>query len=370
MSKENSYNIQLRDDRIGKYFRKYLDRFIFGEFSEEFMSKSKAGDLMRGVPIPLRKEEVAGFAGGEGISMLVIAENMAWVMGCDPHFKYTKDYVAILSKLYNRKIYESMLKRGRDAAEKGDMDNACIHFRATLCMKQDYLDGIYSYARACRAMYLNSENEEYTGRFKAEALNWFEILTEVHPKFAQGYYYLGYAYLNLGLYSKADISWKSFIKLTRNGKDKKEIKTRLAQIEEPLKIEAGYNNIMAGRYESGIELLEPFLTSRFNDWWPLHYYLGVAYEVVGRREEALSELKQTLRLNGSHLETMKELLAIYQDEGDEANISKYSRKISMIELAMEEDHEANIEEIRKEDERLQKEEPKNMEPEIIEVEEN
>ena len=42
--------------------------------------------------IPLRKKEIKEFAGGEGIDMLVLAENMAWVMGCDPHFKYTKDY--------------------------------------------------------------------------------------------------------------------------------------------------------------------------------------------------------------------------------------------------------------------------------------
>lgn len=359
-------DIQLREDRIGKYFRKYLDRFVFGEFSEEFIKKSKAGELLRGVPVPLRKKEVQDFAGGSGIPMLVIAENMTWVMGCDPHFKHTKDYVAILSKLYNYKIYEGMLKEGRDAAEKGDMDNACIHFRASLCMKYDYLHGMYSYARACRAMYLNSSNEEYTGRFKAEALDWFELLTETHPRFAQGYYYLGYAYLNLGLYSKADISWKSFIKFSKNGKDKKEIRTRLAQIEEPLRIEAGYNHVMAGRYVKGIEMLEPFLTSRFNDWWPLHYYLGVAYEMTGRISDAVKEFKSTLRLNGSHLETMKELLEIYEAEGDEANIRKYSEKIKMIESAMEEDHRQHVEEIRKEDEKLQKDEPELMEPEVIE----
>ena len=92
-------DIQLREDRIGKYFRKYLNRFIFVEFSDEFIAKSKEGDLLKGVPIPLRKKEVKDFAGGEGIPMLVIAENMAWVMGCDPHFKHTKDYVAILSRL-------------------------------------------------------------------------------------------------------------------------------------------------------------------------------------------------------------------------------------------------------------------------------
>ena len=54
-------DIQLREDRIGKYFRKYLNKFVFVEFSEEFMQKSKAGDLMRGVPIPLRKKEIKDF---------------------------------------------------------------------------------------------------------------------------------------------------------------------------------------------------------------------------------------------------------------------------------------------------------------------
>lgn len=360
-------DIQLREDRIGKYFRKYLNKFIFVEFSEDFIKKSKAGDLMRGVPIPLRKKEVKEFAGGDGIPMLVIAENMAWVMGCDPHFKHTKDYVAILSKLYNYKLYEGMLKEGRDAAERGEMDDACIHFRASLCMRYDYLHGMYSYARACRAMYLASSNEEYVGRFKAEALDWFELLTETHPRFAQGYYYLGYAYLNMGLYAKADISWKNFIRFSRNGKDRKEIRNRLNQIQEPLRIEEGYNHIMAGRYEKGIDLLEPFLSSKFNDWWPLHYYLGVAYEMTGRRSKAVSELKKALQINGSHLETMKELLLIYEDEGDKENIKKYSEKIKLIETSMEEDRAKFVEEIRREDEHLQNDESEPIDPEVIDI---
>ena len=363
-------DIQLREDRIGKYFRKYLNRFVFAEFSEEFMSKSKAGDLMKGVPIPLRKKEIKDFAGGDGIPMLVLAENMTWVMGCDPHFKYTKDYVAILSKLYNYKLYEGMLKEGRDAAERGEMDNACIHFRACLCMQHNYMHGMYSYARACRAMYLSSRNEEYVGRFKAEALDRFEMLTEEHPRFAQGYYYLGYAYLNMGLYTKADIAWKNFIRFSRNGKDKKEIRTRLAQIAEPLRIETGYNKIMAGRYEEGIMDLEPFLRSRFNDWWPLYYYLGVAYEMTGARADAVSAFKKALQLNGSHIETMRELLRIYEDEGDKANIKKYREKIKLIEEAMEEERQIHLEETREEDRMLQQQESELLQPERIELEED
>ena len=47
MSAEFKYDIQLRDDRIGKYFRKYLNRFIFAEFSEDFINKSKAKMCIR-----------------------------------------------------------------------------------------------------------------------------------------------------------------------------------------------------------------------------------------------------------------------------------------------------------------------------------
>lgn len=362
-------DIQLREDRIGKYFRKYLNRFVFVEFSDEFIAKSKAGDLMKGVPIPLRKKEVKEFAGGSGIDMLVLAENMAWVMGCDPHFKHTPDYVAILKKLYNYKLYEGMMKEGRDAAERGDMDNACIHFRASLCMQYNYMHSMYSYARACRVMYMNSRNEEYVGRFKAESLDWFELLTETHPRFAPGYYYLGYAYLNMGLYAKANLAWTNFLRFSRNGKDKREIRGRMKQIAEPIEIEKGCNEILAGRYESGIMQLEPFLSSRFNDWWPLYYYLGMAYERIGKRADAVSALRKVLQLNGSHLETMRELLAIYEDEGDKENIKKFRDKIELIESSMKEDQKKQIEETKKEDEKLQKEEPALMEPEHIDIDE-
>ena len=218
-------------------------------------------------------------------------------------------------------------------------------------------------------MYLSSRNEEYVGRFKAEALDWFELLTEEHPRFAQGYYYLGYAYLNIGLYTKADIAWKNFIRFSRNGKDKKEIRTRLSQIAEPVRIETGYNKIMAGRYEEGIMDLEPFLKSRFNDWWPLYYYLGVAYEMTGSRKEAVSSFKKALQLNGSHIETMRELLNIYEDEGDKANIKKYREKIKLVEEAMEEERQIHLAETREEDKQLQKQEMSLLEPEHIELEE-
>ena len=359
-------DIRLREDRIGRYFRKYLNKFVFVEFSESFIERSKAGDLLRGVPIPLRRKEVKDFAGGDGVSMLVIAENMAWVMGCDPHFKHTKDYVAILLKLFNRKLAEGMMKEGRDAAERGDMDNACIHFRASLCMQYDYLHAMYSYARACRVMYENSNNEEYVGRFKAEALDWFELLTETHPRFAMGYYYLGYSYLNMGLYSKAVLAWEGFLRFTRNSKDRKEINRRIEQLSDPVAIEKACLAVSAGRFQEGVDVLNRYRDSKFNDWWPLHYYLGLGYSGLGKPADAVSEFKKALMINGSHLESMRELLTIYEETGDKENIKKYSEKVRLIEEAQDEDRKANAKEIEKENRRLELEEPKPLDKDQIE----
>lgn len=359
-------DIQKREDRIGRYFKKYLGKFVFNEFSDDFLNGFKAGDLMRGVPIPFRTEELQDFAGNKAVSMQVLAENMTWVMGCDPHFQYTSDYAAILKRLFGRKVYESILKEGRAAAEQGELDNACVHFRAALCLKPDYLDAMYSYARTCRALYLDSQNEEYVGRFKAEALDYFEMLTEVHPDFAQSYYYLGYAYLNMGLYVKAQFIWNTFIELSKDGKDKKEIRERLNQLEEPVQIEQGYNDIMSGRYEQGLERLEPFVNSRFKTWWPLFYYMGIGYEMTGRKDEAIASFKKVLTINASHLETMEELVAIYKQDGDEANVHKYQNKIRIIRSAAAQEQQMLQEEILKEDENLQKKVPEEQKPEHIE----
>ncbi len=324
------YDIQIREDRIGRYFKKHLSRFIFAEFSEEYMKKGGMEELMRGVPIPLRKSDLEVFAGGAGLKPTHIAANMAWIMGIDPHFKYTPYYVKFLNKLFNYKIMEGMLKTGRDAAEKGNYEEACIHFRATLCMNPEYLHGMYSYARCCREMYTASNNEEYVERFKAESLDFFELTTEAHPRHAQSFYYLGYAYLNKGLYTKAQTAWKKFLSFTRNAKDRKEIHNRLKQIEEPVIIEQAINEISLGRFAQGVDTLEHYLKSDFENWWPLHYYLGIGYLNMGQRKDAVNAFKRTLEKNGSHIHSMESLADIYKESGDKEEEQKYRKKIAIV----------------------------------------
>ena len=128
------YDIKERPDRVGKYFKKYLNKFVFDEFSEAYLKREGQIDFMRGVPISLRKEDLEAFQGGEGLKILHISENMAWIMGINPQFEHTPSYVKYMEKYFNFKIVEALVKEGRDAAEENDLDNAAIHFRAALCI--------------------------------------------------------------------------------------------------------------------------------------------------------------------------------------------------------------------------------------------
>ena len=345
-----------REDRIGRYLKKYLNRYVFLEFSDEFAKNSQTGQLLKGVSIPLKKDEVQSFAGGEGVSMLVIADNMANVMGCDPKFKFTENYVAILKTIFDDTLLDNLVKRGNECADDENLDDACIYFRAVLCMNSEHQDAMYSYARICRSMYEASENEEYVGRFKAESLEWFELLTEAHPQFGMGYYYLGYSYLNLGLYAKAKIAWEKFLEINRRkpkGKEYEEITDRVKQMEDPVNIELGCMKISMGHYEEGLAILEPYADSEYKTWWPLYYYLGVGYVELKEFRKAELAFKRVLSLNGSHLDSMRELVEIYQYHGDWVNVKKFTEKIKMVEASQKIDQEEYIRETQAESKRME-----------------
>ncbi|MDR3242348.1 MAG: tetratricopeptide repeat protein [Clostridiales Family XIII bacterium] len=322
-------DLKERPDRVGKYLKKHMKRFVFDEFAGAYIEREKL-EFMAGVPIPLRKEDLKAFRSPSGLPVLLIGENMAWVIGSAPHFVHAKTYVQYLRRYFRKKAAAGLVREAKNAAEKEDYDNACIHFRAALCAEPTDLAAMYGYARVCRAMYLQSENAEYIGNFKAEALEFFELTTEIHPRFSQAYYYLGYAYLNLGLYRKAQLAWKDFLAKSTHPQDRREIRERIRQLSAPLEIEAGYNHVLAQRWLEGISKLEPFLQSNYRQWWPLHYYLGVAYIAMDRRDEAVERFKQALKLNPSHVETMEELAFIYEVEENRELAEKFRNKAELL----------------------------------------
>ena len=59
-------DIQLREDRIGRYFRKYLNKFVFVEFSDDFIKKSQFTYFTRDA-LGEVAGKIAAFARKEGL---------------------------------------------------------------------------------------------------------------------------------------------------------------------------------------------------------------------------------------------------------------------------------------------------------------
>lgn len=321
---------------------------MFAELSQDYLTRIGALDILGGVAVPVNTGE--GTAAGE-TDVRNIVLDMARVIGSDPYFVYADSYISFIRHAAGDGAAPMLVAEGARSADSGDLEDACMLLRAALRIEPGSREAMYLYARACKEIYETESaaaadgmgDEEKIGMFKAESMETFELLTMMHPDFAMGYYFLGYAYLNMGLYLKAQLTWKDFLEkssgseLETHEMDdemmaalRDEISSRVDELTAPVDIERGCNMIMSGDYQGGREVLDKYREGRFAEWWPLWYYLGTAESALGHAEEAAECYKRVLRLSPSNTDAMEELAAIYALAGDEKNASKYRKKIEIV----------------------------------------
>lgn len=375
-----------RTDRIGELLTEHLKDFLFDELSEDYLKKAGVYDILHDVPVPIRRSEMTG------LTVLKIALNMAFVIGCDPNFKYRDNYIQYILKNFDKRFSDGLLSQGMDRAEKGAFQEAVIDFRAAVLVDPDNAKAYYCYGRGLKDCYekllsdeqdltsgvqYSSAVEDMVGRYKAESLEAFEVATLKDPELMEAYYYLGYAYLNMGLYLKAKLTWETYVKLAEGADREKftsaavksldesleEVRQRLEQLEEPVRIEEGYNMILSGKFEDGIKALKPYTETDFKAWWPLWFYLGTAYSelaaksreelvkadpdadpakddvVVAATEEAVRHFLEVLKLSPSNRDAMEELVKLYGFLGNDDMVDKYRKKIAIVAENAEADRE-------------------------------
>ena len=118
---------------------------------------------------------------------------------------------------------------------------------------------------------------------------------------------------------------------------REEIAERLAALEKPVEIEKGYNLVISGRYEEGIQALSPFKEGEFASWWPLWFYMGTAYGELGETDEAIACFTEVLKYAPSNIESMEELVKLYEKTGNAEKAEKYTKKIGIVKDNMEKD---------------------------------
>lgn len=330
-----------RMQRVGSYLTKYADALVFDHFQEEYLKREGIYEYMKEVPIPVSAQDVVESHKTGGFHVINVARNMIRIIGINPEFPYVEQYLRYIRKYFNENVVEAVIRDGEERARQEQTEEALIYFRAALVMDPKQKYALFDYGLACRQLAENNEgasDEAYRGAMKADSIEAFEEVSGLYPEFAPPYYYLGYIYLNMGLYMKARLTFQMFLKLSESvsmdpqvlAQQRKEAAERVDQLKEPTKIESGINHVLAGRPELGAKILAPYVDGDYDLWWPLHYYLGVAYVEMGRMEDAADRFLRVLQLNPSHRETMKELAEIYEAKGDQTMSEKYRRKAELL----------------------------------------
>lgn len=341
------------EDRISKYLAPQIQKMMFAELSPDYLSRTGALEILGGIAVPVGIE---GSDAKGAIDLKNIVLNMGRVIGADPLFVYADKYAEFIKHATGENAAPMLVSEGAHAADTGELEDACMLLRAALRIEPQSREALYLYARVCKEIYEAESqsaadgmgDEELIGMFKAESSETFELLTMIHPDFAMGYYFLGYAYLNMGLYLKAKLTWQDFLKYSAGSELethemddellaalRDEISERIEELEAPVDIERGCNMIMSGDYQGGMAVLEPYKESRYAQWWPMWFYLGSAESAMGHTEEAVEAYKRVLQLSPSNTDAMEELAAIYSATGDDANAAKYRNKIGIVRSNLE-----------------------------------
>ena len=340
--------MKMAGNRVKPYFKELIEEYVFDELSDDFLNRMNAGDLLSGVPLPIRADTAAQIYGGKGqLSMLDLTRACGIIIGADPDFPYTDAYKQFLQRTFREHTEEVLVNEAHAHFRNGKLKAAACLAAGALLFNENARDALYSYALFCREIYQTAnereealspeELERFIGSFKAETMECLETLTLRFPEFAFPYYYLGFAYLNMGLYTKAYLTWSDFLaKIKRNPladevqEECKEIEERMASLAGPMEIEEGTAAIASGRYHEGIEILSRYRDGVLSSWWPMHYYLGIAYACTGQAQEAVDAFKRALALSPSNLEVMDELISVYRALGDRENELKYTAKMEVV----------------------------------------
>ena len=293
------------EDRISKYLSPRIQNMMFAELSPDYLSRTGALEILSGVAVPVGYE--GSDAKGE-TDLKNIVLNMGRVIGGDPYFVFAEKYVEFIKHAAGDNAAPMLVSEGVHAADMGDFEDACMLLRGAL-------------------------------RIEPKS-----------PDFAMGYYFLGYAYLNMGLYLKAKLTWQDFLKHSAGSEMetyemddqllaslREEISERVEELEEPVEIELGCNKIMGGDFAGGRDTLARFKDGRYSEWWPLWYYLGIAESSLANPDAAIEAFKRVLQLSPSNIDAMEELVHIYEATGDTVNAAKYRNKIGIINRNLEEE---------------------------------
>lgn len=291
---------------IDDYLRIKAEEIVFVELQPGKTVEINGFTVTDTLPLPILVKDMSSqvnLGSDADFSLSSFAEGMIRMLGIDSDFKHRDGYKAFLLA-YNKELYKSILNKGFELVNKELMQEALIYFRAAYTLAPNHVDTLYNYAR-CLEDIAVSNDELYAG-FSEEAFKLFIEMKALYPDHYLSYFHLGFHYSNSHDYRQASELWTQALKMEITDDIKKELVKQLKDNDAKMRFERGYEFIVEGHSEEGLELLLP-LEDDYDDWWNLLFFIGLAYRQLERYEEAIEYFEKTLQYNTGHVDTMNEI---------------------------------------------------------------
>lgn len=315
------------DERLLTRLRERLTELVFVELKKDIAVPGGDAVLKKGIPLPLPVENLADRVRGrnpEDLSVLEMVEGMARVLVLDPEFKHAAGYRRLLKTL-SASMDRILVEKAIDLARRERLEEAFIEFEAALLLFPDNLDAAFNQAKVCEALSREESDRQLAEAWEEEALVRLERLSAGHEAFLPAYYHLGFHYANRNLYKKAEMVWERFLRESDDENKIMEVQGLLLKLRPRILFEEGYSAVLSGRFREGLEILLP-LESEQEDWWNLHFFIGLAWRNLGDMEKAIEGFKRVVRIKPGQTDALNELGLCHSVLGDASEAARYFKK--------------------------------------------
>lgn len=263
-----------------------------------------------------KEEEFKGFKNKN------IIEGMLFIIGVDPNFKFKKKYIEMLKESgINPEAY--LIKVINDEDTKVNYKIVYSNALLNIGKTDDKKYFIYGNVLEMKGTELfNKEKIKLAEDFMEKAVDYYNKALDENSEFSLSYYKLGYYYRQNNQYLNAKAYWDKFIEYDDNDVRKQEIRDQLEELDYYIQFEEGYQLVLKGYVDKGLDLLIPLLDV-FQNWWKLFFIIGVAFRQKQEYEIAKPYFKNVLEINPSQVEAVNELAVCELSTGNYEDAKKY-----------------------------------------------
>ncbi|SHJ61838.1 tetratricopeptide repeat protein [Tepidibacter formicigenes] len=322
--------------RIENYIFNKTENIAFLTIKEDADLHLKGYKIPKGgIDVPILNEElVKGIkerSAENNLTLVSIANGMIYIIGIDSKFKYNEEYKKFLYE-FDEKIEDYIGYMGVKKANEKELTEALIYFKSLITLNPNNVNGLYNYALVCQdiaKIHEKNKEEKKMNDFLLEALDKLETIIDIYPEFTLAYYQLGYHYYNQKQYIKAKLTWEEAIELGLDEDREMELKNELKKMEHKVDYEEGYNLVLRGQAEEGLEKLLP-LMDEYSDWWNLLFFIGLAYRQLNNVDEAIKYFEKILILNPRQVDTIVEIGLCYAMVGNlKDSVEQFKRALDI-----------------------------------------